>query len=124
MPERPRGPRRSLGSRIRRIFSTAEELEAEDQQERARESGAQQISEAVPRSMVKLRGTISSMTTQPESGWLEAELSDGSGTVRLVWMGHRRLDCITPGTEMVVAGRLAREADGNVVYNPDFEVLL
>lgn len=124
MPERPRGPRRSIGSRIRRIFSTAEELEAEDQQERARESGAQQISESAPRSVVKFRGTISALTTQPESGWLEAELNDGSGTVRLVWMGHRRLDCVLPGTEMLVSGRLAQDESGNVIYNPDFEVVL
>lgn len=124
MAERARGTRRSLGSRIRRIFSTAEELEAEDQQERARESGAQQISEAVPRSVVRLRGTISAMTAQPDSGWLEAELSDGSGSVKLVWMGHRRLDCVLPGTEMLVTGRLARDQSGNVIYNPDFEVLL
>ncbi|GAB3821556.1 hypothetical protein GCM10028820_30230 [Tessaracoccus terricola] len=124
MPDRPGSPRRSLGARIRRLFATAEELEAADQQERARESGAQQISEASPRSVVRLRGTVSSMTTQPDSGWLEAELSDGSGSVKLVWMGHRRLECVLPGTELLVAGRLARDEDGNVIYNPDFEVLL
>lgn len=124
MPESPRGSRRSIGSRIRRLFSTVEELEAEDLQERARESGAQQISEAVPRSVVRLRGTVSAMTKQPESGWLEAELSDGSGTVRLVWMGHRTLACVLPGTEMLVSGRLARDDDGNVIYNPDFEIVL
>lgn len=123
MPERPRPARRSLGSRIRRLFSTAEELEAADQQERARESGAQRISEAAPRSVVKFRGTVSVMTTQPGSGWLEAELNDGSGTVRLVWMGHRRLECVLPGTEMLVSGRLANDANGNVIYNPDFEVV-
>lgn len=123
MSEAPGTRRRRLGERLRRFFSTPEELEAADLEERARGSGARPISESNVRDSVRLRGTITSMTAVAESGWLEAELSDGTGIVKLVWMGRRRIDCIMPGTHLLVTGRLARSGEELVIYNPDFEVV-
>lgn len=123
MNTKPPGRGHSFGTRLRRLFSTAEELEAEDLEERARESGAERIAEAHDRARVKFRGTVTSITTGVESGWLEAILSDGSGTVKLVWMGHRRLECVLPGTDLFVTGRLTSEDDVRVIYNPEFEVV-
>ena len=114
---------RSFGDRVRRLFSTAEQLEAEDLEERSLESGAEHIAGAAPRSRVKFRGTVTSLTTAPDSGWLEAVLNDGTGTVKLVWMGHHRLECVVPGSDLLVSGRLAGDDGAGVIYNPEFEVV-
>lgn len=119
----PAGSSRSLGARLRRLFSTPEEIEAEELEERARDSGASRISDAVPRQRVKVRGTISALDEVDDAGWLQATLTDGSGEVRLVWMGRRSLQCIAPGTRLVVTGRLAGDEDTRVIYNPEFEVV-
>lgn len=116
-------PRRTLGQRLRRLFYTPEELEAEDLEELARDSGAVAIAEAGLRHRVRIRGTVSSVTTVAESGWLEATLTDGTGSVTLVWMGRRRLECVLPGTHLVVTGRLTDENGRRTIYNPDFEVV-
>ena len=114
--------RRGLRERLRRFMSSAEQLEAADLEQQARACGAIPISEAEPRAKVVLRGTISSVTTT-DAGWLEVELNDGTGTVRLVWMGQRRLECILPGRHLKVTGRLSEEDDKPVIYNPEFEVV-
>lgn len=121
MPQQP-APRRSLGDRIRRLFSSAEQLEAEDLEARARDCGALPIAEAAPRTKVTFRGTVSSVTSS-DTGWLEAELTDGTGSVKLVWMGRKRLECVLPGRHLLVSGRLASDEGDSVIYNPEFEVV-
>ncbi len=123
MPTTPGRRSRPLMERMRRFFSTPEELEAADLEARARDSGAVPIADARERESVRIRGTITSMTAVAESGWLEADLSDGTGIVKLVWMGRRRIECIMPGTHLVATGRLARSGEHLVIYNPDFEVV-
>ncbi len=114
--------RRSLGDRLRRFLSTAEQLEAEDLADQAREAGAVPLSECHVRQKVTLRGTITSVTASNTS-WLEADLSDGTGSVSLIWMGRRRIECIMPGRHLLVAGRLTEEEGRRVIFNPEFEVL-
>ena len=89
-------PERSLGQRLRGFFVAQEELEARELREQAAEVGAQSLASCVPRSRVTLRGTVTSVTSDADNGWLEAELDDGSGTVRLIWMGRTRIGCISP----------------------------
>lgn len=117
------GPRRTLGKRLRRLFYTPEELEAEDLEELSRHSGAVAIAQAGLRKHVRVRGTVTSVTNVAESGWLEASVTDGTGSVTLVWMGRRRLDCVLPGTHLLVTGRLSDENGRKTIYNPDFEVV-
>lgn len=112
----------SLRERLRRWLTPVEELEATELRERAKESGAQTVATAEPRSRVTLRGEIISITSDARNGWLEAEVNDGSGVVRLVWMGRSRLECLMPGRQIKVTGRLASEDGKPVIYNPEFEV--
>lgn len=114
--------RRSLGDRLRRFLSSAEQLEAEDLAEQAKAAGAIPLSECQIRQKVTLRGTVASVTTSPQS-WLEADLNDGTGTVSLIWMGRRRIECIMPGRHLLVTGRLTEEEGRLVIFNPEFEVL-
>lgn len=113
----------SLMGRLRRWFTPTEELEATELRQRAEDAGAESVAEAEPRSKVTLRGEIVSITSDAKNGWLEAEVNDGSGEVRLIWMGRSRLECLMPGRHIRVTGRLAEEDGKPVIFNPDFEVI-
>lgn len=124
MPESsPGGRRRTLGGRLRRWFATPEQREAEDMAELARECGAHPIAGARERSRVVFVGEVVQIGPSPATGWLEAELTDGTGSVTLVWMGRRQLEAVTPGTHLRVAGRLASDGGRLVVFNPDYDVV-
>ncbi len=114
--------RRSLGERLRRFLSTAEQLEAEDLADQARKVGAIPLNECQTRQKVTLRGTVTSVTASNTS-WLEADLNDGTGSVSLIWMGRRRIECILPGRHLLVTGRLTEDDGRRVIFNPEFEVL-
>ncbi|MFT3886664.1 MAG: OB-fold nucleic acid binding domain-containing protein [Arachnia sp.] len=116
-------PDTSLAERLRGLFVPQEELEARELREQATDAGAQTLASCPPRSRVTLRGTIVSVTSDAENGWLEAELNDGSGTVRLIWMGRSRIGCLLPGHTLRVSGRLATVDGGPAIYNPDYEIL-
>jgi len=113
----------SFAGKLRRFFASHEELEAEELRQQSVVSGAETLASARPRSRVTLRGTITSITSDARNGWLEAEVTDGTGTVRLVWMGRDHIQCLLPGRHVRVAGRLASEEGMPVIYNPDFELL-
>lgn len=116
-------PDATFADRVRRFFLTHEELEDEELREQSVDSGAQTLASAPIRSRVTLRGTITSVTSDARNGWLEAEVSDGTGTVRLVWMGRSHIQCLLPGRHVRVEGRLAKDNGVAVIYNPDFELL-
>ncbi len=114
--------RKSLGQRLRWFLSSPEQQEAEDRADQARAAGAMLLSECQSRQKVTLRGTVTSVTASNTS-WLEADLNDGTGTVSLIWMGRRRIECIMPGRHLMVTGRLTEEEGRRVIFNPEFEVL-
>lgn len=110
---------------LRRLTSSNTELENAELQRQARRSGVDTLGRCSDRSRVVLTGTITSLSVQPrgETKWLEAVLSDGSGTVRLLWMGRRSIPGIEAGAVLRVAGRIA-EIDGDrVIYNPHYDLL-
>lgn len=118
MSDKPVG----LLNRLKRVFSSSEELENEALAVQAHSSGACPLSQCTERSRVKVRGTIRWVAKLPTGG-TEAQLSDGTGNLGLVWMGPRRLDCIQPGSSVVVSGRVCAGDDGPVMYNPEFEIV-
>lgn len=115
--------RQPLSERLRRFFLTAEELEATELRESAEDSGCQTLADSPPRSVVRLQGTITSVTSDADSGWLEAEMNDGTGILRLIWMGRDRLGCLLPGRHIRVVGRLASVDGHPAMYNPEYEIL-
>ncbi len=116
-------PRRtSLGDRLRRMFSSPEQQEAQDRAEAARAAGATPLSQCHVRQKVTVSGTVTSVTDSTTPG-LEAVLEDGTGSVNLVWMGRRRIECVTPGRDLLVTGRLSEEEGRQVIFNPEFEIL-
>lgn len=98
--------------------------EARDLRKQHGVEGVVAIAEAPDRELVLVRGTLRSVTLMPRGGVdsLEAELSDGSGVVTLVWLGRRRIAGIEVGRAMGVQGRIGVHDGRRVLYNPRYEL--
>lgn len=84
------------------------------------------ISEAVARVETTVMGEIASLRIVPHaaSPWLEATITDGSGSIVAVWTGRRRIAGISPGKRLVLCGRPAQTSGKRLqVYNPRYELL-
>ena len=84
-----------------------------------------QIGSAPDRERVRLRGTLRTVTLRPRGGVpaLEAELTDGTGSITIVWLGRRRITGIAPGRSMSVLGRIGQQDGERILYNPRYELI-
>ncbi|MDQ6649649.1 MAG: OB-fold nucleic acid binding domain-containing protein [Actinomycetota bacterium] len=121
VPDPPRG---LLRRTLHRLSADEHELEAEDLQDEVVSAGATAVASCPYRQDVCVAGTLRQVMLRPRAGTptLEAELYDGSGSVRLVWLGRRRIAGIDPGRSLVAFGRVARTPSGDVIYNPRYEL--
>lgn len=110
---------------LKRIGASDAELESEERQRVAESVGADKIGELADRQIARLRGTIIELSMKPRAGtpWLEAEFSDGSGAVTLIWMGRREIAGVTAGREMEVVGRVSCVDGKRRLYNPRYVLL-
>ena len=83
------------------------------------------IADAPDRERVTLRGSLRTVTLRPRAGVpaLEAELTDGTGVVTIVWLGRRRIAGIEPGRAISVEGRIGSHEGVRVMYNPRYELI-
>lgn len=82
------------------------------------------INRCVPGEPVVVRGIVRSVTI-PAAGQapsLQAEIDDGTGSVRVIWLGRRRIPGVDPGRSMVIRGRLTCHTDHPTIYNPRYEL--
>ncbi len=117
--------RRGTFSRLLdRMTATSEELDAKDLQEESRDRGSTPVRECRGGQQVVVSGTLRAVTLRPVGGVpaLEAELYDGSGTIKLVWLGRRRIQGIGPGTALSVHGRVTFQSGNPVIFNPSYEL--
>jgi hypothetical protein len=110
---------------LHRLASSNEELESEELQKVARDEGATPILNCEDRQVVRLSGTIASVTIHPRGGHpaLEVELNDGSAGVTLVWLGRRQIPGIDAGRSINVWGRVSCHDGRRLIYNPKYELL-
>ncbi|MBK8459452.1 MAG: OB-fold nucleic acid binding domain-containing protein [Micropruina sp.] len=110
---------------LRRLGVSNAELESEERRQIAITAGAQQIAEVGDRQRARLRGTLTELTMKPRSGtpWLEAEFTDGSGSVTLIWMGRRSIPGVIAGREVLIEGRVSAEGGRRRIYNPHYQLL-
>lgn len=73
---------------------------------------------------VDITGDIASIRLRPESEVqaLEAEISDSSGRLTLVWLGRHSIAGIIPGRRITVHGRIVTHGDLRLMYNPRYEL--
>ncbi|WP_432557483.1 OB-fold nucleic acid binding domain-containing protein [Granulicoccus sp. GXG6511] len=109
---------------LRRMVSSTAERDAEDMRRLAEEQGARPVDECVDRERVSLVGTIRSVTIPPpeEPPRLEAEFDDGSGQVKLIFMGRRSISGIQAGSILRIEGRLSCQRGQRKMFNPRYEL--
>lgn len=118
-------PRRGrLVRALRGLVADVEDLDAEDLRGDVEQAGATAVARCSRGDRVTVTGRLRSVVVVPQESApaVEAELFDGSGSVRLIWLGQRRIPGIEPGRSLVARGRLARQAGELVLYNPWYEL--
>jgi len=110
---------------FRRLVPSNAELESKELQRTVREEGAVPIFSCEDRQVVRLTGTVATVTLSPRAGQpaLEVELRDGSGAVTLVWLGRRQIPGVEPGRALKVEGRVSCHDGRRLIYNPHYELL-
>jgi len=109
---------------VNRLASSAKEHEAAELQKDCVDVGATLISQLPDRERVRVAGTLRTVTLRPRAGVpaLVAELYDGSGSISLVWLGRRQIRGIDPGRSIVCFGRVTRDGEKAVLFNPRYEL--
>ena len=115
-------------SRLRRSISrwaSTSDQHARDLRKEYADSGIEPIGDAPERRLVRIRGTLRTVTLRPRGGVpaLEAELDDGTGVLTVIWLGRRRISGIAPGRSLQVEGRIGRQDGERVLYNPRYELM-
>lgn len=114
-----------FGRLVHRLTTDTHVLDAEDLQDTATKSGCCTCRDLTAGAQVRVAGRIRAIRYTPseQSPTLSAELFDGSGSLRLVWLGQRRIPGIEPGRELIVRGRVAQQNGESTLYNPWYELI-
>jgi hypothetical protein len=109
---------------LRGMLASRAEIEASDERRHAEGTGCTAVSQMQVRTKVDLFGVLRSVTLRPRKGVpaLEAELYDGTGSVRLVWLGQRTIAGIEPGRRLRATGFVTSCDDRPLIYNPRYEL--
>lgn len=115
-------------SRLRQSLSSwanSSDQHARDMRETYAHRDVDTIDHAPDRTLVRLRGTLRTVTLRPRGGVpaLEAELYDGTGVITVIWLGRRRIAGIAPGRSMQIAGRIGRHEGVRIMFNPRYELM-
>jgi RecG-like helicase len=113
-----------LGRFLKRLAESDEERLAKEVRSWAEAvPRAVRIAEAPTREPVRVAGVVRRMTYMPVSGHesLEVLLTDGTGELRVRWMGRRSIPGLSLGTKVVVEGVVADERGVRRMVNPRFE---
>ncbi|MGH9155570.1 MAG: OB-fold nucleic acid binding domain-containing protein [Acidimicrobiales bacterium] len=90
--------------------------------------GTVPIAELQPRVEASVVGEITSLRIVPRpdcAGWLEATISDGTGSVVAMWTGRVAIAGVASGRRLVIYGRGAPKGRKGrlVILNPRYELL-
>ena len=109
---------------LSRLATSAKEHEAAELQKGCVEVGAVPVKELPDRELVRVAGTLRTVTLRPRAGVpaLVAELYDGTGSMSLVWLGRRQIPGIEPGRSLVGYGRVMCYGEQPVIFNPRYEL--
>ncbi|HEY7144796.1 MAG TPA: amino acid permease [Streptosporangiaceae bacterium] len=130
---RQRGAERRAGRRdwpapLRRLTAGRDALHAEELQAELHaeltEVSVTPIADCADRARVDVAGTLRTVTLRPRgtSLTMEADLWDGTGSIKLIWLGRRDIPGIEPGRRLIVRGRIARIDGERTMYNPVYQL--
>jgi hypothetical protein len=115
----------TLRDRVRGHFVDPAVLDAEEARETVHAADCTCMAEIGSRTRVRVTGVISSLVIRPSSAprSVEVELTDGTGTVTLIWLGRDRIAGIVPGTRLVAEGLAVPTGSHLVLYDPSYEII-
>jgi hypothetical protein len=118
---------------LKKMFQRLSTPIAEQDEERLREfcaafPGVRPIGEIEPREEATIVGQIGSLRIVPHpdgSPWLEATVTDGTGTLVAMWTGRKRIAGIHEGQKLMITGRGTPSGRSGrlLIYNPRYELL-
>ncbi len=118
-----------LKKALKRLRTPSEELDRENLRSFCAScADAVPISELEPRTQATVVGEITCVAVVPRPGgasWLEATVSDGTGSLTALWTGRRRIAGIKPGQRLMLTGRGTTRGSSKrlLMYNPKYELL-
>jgi hypothetical protein len=115
----------ALKDRLRKMTAPQAERDAADIAEQCAGRGATAVTACQIGQTVSVAGTVRCVRLAPLAGapTFEVDLYDGSGTVRLVFLGRRNIPGLTAGRALVAEGRLTRRDDRMTLFNPRYELI-
>lgn len=116
----------SLRHALRSLGSAKGEQEADELARELQTAGVDRICTCRSGEVVTLRGTVGSVTVNPAATvpQFECEVYDGTGRVRIVWLGRRTVPGVAAGRRLLVTGRVTCQHEGDQVtmFNPAYEL--
>ncbi|MDT0164356.1 OB-fold nucleic acid binding domain-containing protein [Actinotalea sp. AC32] len=118
----------SRGERLREVLRSATanraEFEASQERRKAVRVGCTTVAAVQDRRRASVAGVLRSVTLRARENVpaLEAELFDGTGSLRVVWLGQRRIAGIEPGRRARMEGLVCLSDGRPTMYNPRYEL--
>ncbi|MCH0538867.1 OB-fold nucleic acid binding domain-containing protein [Streptomyces sp. MUM 203J] len=121
---RPPAPRGRLRRLLDRLSGPQDGQEPDRLPDHEEPTDCTRISDCGDRQIVKVTGTLRTVTLRPRAGVpaLEAELFDGTAPLDVVWLGRRSIVGIEPGRGLTASGRICISQGRRVLFNPKYEL--
>ncbi len=117
-------PAGGVRAALRTMIASRNEIEAAEERQETARTGCTAVADLAPRRRAEVSGVLRSVRLRPatEVPALEAELYDGSGSLRVVFLGRRAVAGIEPGRRLRLEGLVCYQAGRPTVYNPRYEL--
>lgn len=121
----PTPPPSRFRSALARMVAPQAQVHAAQEKARSARMGGVPIAELHPRRRATVCGTLQSVTLRPRAGVpaLEAAVYDGSGTIRVIWLGRRQIAGIEPGRRIRIEGMVTTNDTEPAMFNPRYELV-
>ena len=116
-------------ARLRRALSglvaPKSEQEIREERRQLQVTGATPISDCTGGASTTVYGVLKSVSLRPRAGVpaVEADLFDGSGHLKVVFLGRRSIAGIEPGRRITATGRINSHDGVAMMYNPRYQLL-
>ena len=110
---------------LKSFHASDEELAAYELFEHSSKSGSTLIEEIERGETIQVTGVVKSATIRPinQVPAYEVEISDGSGSLIIIWQGRKHVAGIEPGTRLEVEGRITFLSGKPCLHNPVYKIL-
>jgi len=110
---------------LRSFYASDEELAAYELSEQAENRGSTLIEEIERGETIQVTGIVKTATIKPNTQLpaYEVEISDGSGSLIIIWQGRKHVAGIEPGTRLEVEGRITFLSGKPCLHNPVYKIL-